>query len=238
MNKASLIRNLGYAVSFLLASQFMASAAFATDSIYKATNKTTGTKIKITGVTSCQSCHSSSAGNESKTNLYPGYRNAWLLDQASYTRLKNAIVGCPAGQFVDPSLPLYLCTPMATQPGALGTALTGAAATDTYTATCPTGTSYLGFAVLDNATPLLPLAKIGIQAIKGTATTALIPDVKDGDGIFSAWTKLTAGAGVYTVKINKSLATTKGIDNYNALISCRTSAGAKLATTLKLTVNQ
>ena len=129
--------------------------------------------------------------------------------------------------------------------GTLGKAVNGFAATDTYQVTCYDANDGSGVPnnlylhVKDLAPVLAPL--VSTQASKGTATTVLSTDAKDGDAVYSPAITLTppvgSGSGAYTVRVNKSASTVKGIEAYTLEAHCQkgtTHAGTSVA----LIINQ
>ncbi len=129
--------------------------------------------------------------------------------------------------------------------GTVGSAANGNAATDTYAVTCYDAGDGSGLPnnlylhVKDQAPVLAPL--VTTQANKGTATTVLSTDAKDGDAVYSPAITLTppagSGSGVYTVRVNKSASTVKGLEIYTLEAHCQkgtTHAGTSIA----LTINQ
>lgn len=214
--------------ALVLASQFIMTDAAATSEIFaKALSK--GIKVS-----SCQSCHNSAPGNEDDDNLKPNYEKAYSLDENGLTRLKNLINGCPAAQTLN--MKTFLCEKANIQSGTVGLAASGIARTDVYAVTCGTGTLYLDLAVIDWAPVKSPL--ISIQASKGKVSSPLSTDTKDGDTKYSPAVKFASGAGVYTMKVNKSASTEKGAEAYAAQFSCRNSAGAPTSTQWEITQNQ
>lgn len=127
-----------------------------------------------------------------------------------------------------------------TQSGALGSAASAAAATDVYAVTCSNDGSgapaKLFLQVKDLAPVLAPI--VGIQATKGTVASTQSIDTKDGDAIYSTGVYLSAGAGVYSLKVNKFASTVKGSETYTAQFHCQTAGGAHTGTTWVMTQNQ
>ncbi len=217
----------------MLSSVGMVTDASATNKIF------TDSIIKGIKVTSCQSCHTGSAGRESKANLKLYDQASYKLDKVGLTRLKSVINGCAFGQALNKTN--FLCQAPITKPGAVGLAGSGAAKTDVYSVTCGAGTASLTVAVLDMAPIKAPL--ISIQATKLAAASALSTDGKDGETLYSPLATFIKGAGVYSVKINKSayvgtVAANKGAETYTALFSCRNAVGTQTVTTPVLTQNQ
>ena len=127
-----------------------------------------------------------------------------------------------------------------TQSGAVGIATSGAARTDVYAVTCSNDGSgapaKLAAQVKDLAPVKAPL--VSTQISKGTASSALSTDRVDGDNIYSSLVSLTGGAGVYTLKVNKSASTVVGIETYVVQFHCQTAGGVHAGTTWRLTQNQ
>lgn len=232
MNKTTYFCKTFTALGLVAATQFIATNASATTQIF---SSAVSKGIKVT---SCQSCHTGSAGQESKTNLKTNYLNAYSLDKTGLTRLKNLINGCPAGQVINPTT--FLCAAVQAQPKTLtstvGLSTSGVARTDVWSVSCATGSSYLAVSVSDLAPVKAPI--ISIQATKNIATSALSQDKKDGDGIFSPEVKLAGGSGIYDMRVNKSASTVKGAETYTAKFACRNSAGVQTGTTWTLKQNQ
>lgn len=212
----------------LLSSQFAMTDAGATSQIM---GNAVSKGIKVT---SCQSCHNSTPGNEDKNNLKPNYLTAYKLDKSGLSRLKNLINGCPAGTTLN--MTTFLCEKKISQSGTVGSATSGAAKTDVYSVTCGTGSAYLTVSVIDLAPVKPPL--VSVQATKSTAASTLSTDTVDGDAKYSPVVKLAKGAGIYTMKVNKSASTTIGAESYTAEFYCRDSAGAQTSTVWKLMQNQ
>ena len=215
------------------ASQFITSNASATAQIFSSAIS------KGIKVTSCQSCHSGSPGQEDKGNLKTNYLNAYKLDQSGLSRLKNLINGCPAGQVLNQTT--FLCTTSVpakpkTVSGAVGSSTSGAAKTDIYAVSCAAGSSSLAVSVSDMPPVKAPI--VSIQATKGFSTSALSQDNKDGDGIFSPEVKLAGGSGVYNMRVNKGASTVTGAETYTAKFACRNSAGVQTGTTWTIKQNQ
>ncbi|NOU20867.1 MAG: hypothetical protein HOO93_03595 [Methyloglobulus sp.] len=82
--------------------------------------------------------------------------------------------------------------------------------------------------VIDLAPVKAPI--ISIQLTKSTAASPLSKDPVDGDTAYSAPTTLTLarGAGVYSMKINKSASTVKTAESYTAKYSCVGSTSSKI----------
>jgi len=224
MNKTTFFAKTLPALCLVAASQFIAPNASATALIF---SNAISKGIKVT---SCQSCHTGSPGQESKANLKPNYLSAYTLDPAGLSRLKNLINGCPTGQTLDTKT--FLCTTAAAQPktvnGTVGLSTSGQARTDVYAVTCGAGTSYLAVSVSDLNPVKAPI--VSIQTTFGAATSALSQDSKDGDNIFSPEVKLAKGQGVYGMRVNKSASTTVGAEAYTAKYACKTAAGAMTST--------
>lgn len=207
------LRNIGSVVALLLVSMTDASA---TSGIF-ASAKAKGIKV-----TSCQSCHTGAAGSESKGNLKPGYLAAYNLDKTGLTRLKLLINGATT-------------IPFAVN-GSVGLVTSGIAKSDVYAVTCAAGTARLYVHVLDLAPVKAPL--VSIQATKGAVSTALSTDARDGDAVFSPLVGLAGGAGVYTVKVNKSASAVVGAETYQARLYCRNAANTPTGISWRLTQNQ
>ncbi|MDD5274497.1 MAG: hypothetical protein PHR16_00250 [Methylovulum sp.] len=220
------------ALCLVAASQFITTNASANPQIF---SNAMSKGVKVTG---CQSCHAGSPGQESRSDLKTNYYNAYILDTSGLSRLKNLINGCPAGQTLDPKT--FLCTTAAVPPktvtGSVGLSTSGIARTDVYNVTCGTGTSYLAVSVSDLAPVKAPI--VSIQATKGTASSPLSQDSKDGDGVFSPEVKLAKGKGIYNMKVNKSASSVNGVETYTAQFACKTAAGVQTATTAVLKQNQ
>lgn len=113
--------------------------------------------------------------------------------------------------------------------GTVGSASNGNAATDVYQVTCSDAGDGSGVPdnlylhVKDQAPVLAPL--VSTQANKGTATTGLSTDSIDGDAVYSPAVTLKptagSGSGVYTVKVNKSASTVKGLEIYTLETHCQ-----------------
>ncbi len=232
MYKAKTSVNFKPSLLVAVVSLFMVTPAWATSGILS------GAISKGVKVTACTSCHISSSGSgfKSVSGSLPAktYRDAWRADSSGYTRIKNVINGtCPAGQAVNPTT--FLCQAQMLNLGAVGSSSTGVAATDGYTVTCGAGTTNLYVRVKDLAPVLSP--SISIQAKKGTKSSTLSADSKDGDTLYSTVVSVLGTAGTFTVNVNKSASTAKGIENYAADIYCRNAAGAKISTKTALTQN-
>jgi outer membrane receptor protein involved in Fe transport len=124
--------------------------------------------------------------------------------------------------------------------GTLGRAASAAAATDVYKVTCSNNGSgapaKLFLQVKDLPLVLAPV--IGIQATKSTVASTQSVDTKDGDAVYSKGVFLSAGAGVYSLKVNKFASTVKGAETYTAQFHCLTAAGVHTGTTWVMTQNQ
>ncbi|MEQ1557704.1 MAG: hypothetical protein ABL933_02030 [Methyloglobulus sp.] len=234
MNKTKYILYLKTGLIAVAASLVVVASAWATPEIMAAA------AAKGVKATSCTSCHTSANGT--KSNLKPvlgslpakTYRDAWLADKTGFTKLKNVVNGtCAGGQTVNPTT--FLCEAQKPNAGSVGSASTGAAATDGYTVTCGAGTANLYVRVKDLAPVLSPA--ISIQAKKGTKSSALSADPIDGDTSYSKPVSVVGTAGAFTVNVNKSASTAKGIENYAADIYCRNATGAKTSTKTVLTQN-
>ena len=129
--------------------------------------------------------------------------------------------------------------------GTVGKAVNGLAATDTYNVTCYESGDGSGvpnnlyLRVKDLAPVKAPL--VSTQASKGKATTVLSTDAKDGDAVYSPAITLTppagSGAGIYTVRVNKSASTVKGLEAYTLEVHCQKGL-AHAGTSIALTINQ
>jgi hypothetical protein len=110
--------------------------------------------------------------------------------------------------------------------GSVGSTKSGRARTDVYQVTCAAGATALTASVIDLAPVKAPT--ISIQLAKGTATSPLSKDPVDGNTAYSAPTTLAKGAGIYSMKINKSASTVKGAESYTAKYSCVGSTSSKI----------
>ena len=98
-----------------------------------------------------------------------------------------------------------------TQSGTVGLATSGAARTDVYVVSCPAPGVRLALHVKDLAPVKAPL--VSTQATKGAASSALSTDAVDGNAVYSPLVTLSAGAGSYTLKVNKSASTVVGVES-------------------------
>lgn len=160
---------------------------------------------------------------------------------AAPLQVRNATTNtCVAAPAVVCKLPLVrnaaINTCMATLSGTVGLATSGAAKTDVYTVTCATGTSDLAVSVIDLPAVKAPL--VSIQVTKGVPSTGLSTDAKDGDANYSPLVKLAKGAGVYTMKVNKSASSVIGAEAYKAQFSCRNAKGVMTGTKWLIKQNQ
>ncbi|NOU20661.1 MAG: hypothetical protein HOO93_02540 [Methyloglobulus sp.] len=160
---------------------------------------------------------------------------------AAPIQVRNATTNtCVAAPAVVCKLPLVrnaaTNTCMATLSGTVGLATSGAAKTDVYTVTCATGTSDLAVSVIDLPAVKAPL--VSIQVTKGVPSTGLSTDTVDGDTKYSALVKLAKGAGIYTMKINKSASSVIGAEAYKAQFSCRNAKGVMTGTKWLIKQNQ
>jgi len=117
----------------------------------------------------------------------------------------------------------------------LGSAASGAAATDVWYITCTKGPekpgapivtpTRLAFRVQDLSPPLHP-AKISVKASKaGFPVTPSYTDATDGNnqydtGSATVFHSLYGGAGVYSLSVTKSLSTVKGAERYKVQFHC------------------
>lgn len=133
-----------------------------------------------------------------------------------------------------------------TQAGALGSALSGKAATDVIVVSCTKGTDIPGHPIVVptrlrfHVKDMLPVKSplVSIQAMKGTKSSALYIDRKDGDVTYTPWVDLVAGAGNYTMKVNKSASTLKGVEAYLAEFHCWDAKGRHSGIKWKVVQNQ
>jgi hypothetical protein len=124
-----------------------------------------------------------------------------------------------------------------TQSGAVGIATSGVAKTDVYVVKCPAPGAKLWAHVKDLAPVKAPL--VSTQVTKGTASSSLSIDSKDGDTLYSSpAVTLAAGSGNYTLKVNKSASSVIGIETYIAEFHCQTAGGVHSDTTWSMTQNQ
>jgi hypothetical protein len=232
--KSNTTKNFKLGFALIAATIAMQTDAMATSNILAAA------KNKGVNVTNCRSCHTSSFGSSSNLKPVPGslpkktYRNAYLADRTGYTRLKNVINGkCSSGKTVNATT--FNCQTQVATLGAVGSKLTGAAATDVYSVTCGLGTSNLYVRVKDLAPVLAP--SVSIQAKKSAKSSVLSRDPVDGDVLYSPAVSVAGAAGLFTVNVNKSASSVKGIENYAADIYCRNAAGDKTGTKKVLSQN-
>ena len=118
-----------------------------------------------------------------------------------------------------------------THSGSVGKNKSGAAKTDSYEVTCAKGTKSLAVSVMDLTPPKDPL--ISIQAFKGTKSSPLSIDKVDGDANYSRSEILSAGAGTYTINVNKGSSKVKGSEAYTAKFSCQNPKGSTASSKLK-----
>jgi hypothetical protein len=206
------------ALSLILSSLFIANNASATQAIFAIASSK--------GITapSCTSCHTNMNG--SKANLKTNYQAAYNLDKANLTKLKNLIMGCANGQIY--SLAGFSCLVPATVSGSVGSATSGASATDVYAVTCGAGTSKFYVAVKDAAPAKAPV--VSVQAVKGYLATPLSSDATDGDVNYSPAANVAGSAGVFNLQVNKQLSSVVGAEAYTAEFVCVSAAGAKTTT--------
>lgn len=115
--------------------------------------------------------------------------------------------------------------------GRLGSANSGAAATDVYTVDCGLSAKKVYLQVTDTA-PKNP-SLVSVLAVKGKSASKLLADTKEGDVLPSAGLtfKPVTGASVYTLLVIKSQSTTKGIQGYSATMHCLDAKGNHTDTT-------
>ena len=118
-----------------------------------------------------------------------------------------------------------------THSGSVGKNTSGAAKTDSYEVTCAKGTKSLAVSVMDLNPPKEPL--ISIQAFKGRRSSPLSTDKIDGDARYSSTETLSAGAGTYTINVNKGSSVVKGSEAYTAKFSCQNPKGSTASSKLK-----
>ena len=123
-----------------------------------------------------------------------------------------------------------------THSGSVGKNTSGAAKTDSYEVTCAKGTKSLAVSVMDLYPRKDPV--ISIQAFKGKASTPLSSDKVDGDAKFSRVENLAAGAGTYTINVNKGSSKVKGSEAYTAKFSCQNAKGSTTSSKLKSVKDQ
>ena len=126
-----------------------------------------------------------------------------------------------------------------TQSGAVGIANSGVARTDVYAVTCSNDGSgapaKLTVRIKDLAPVKAPL--VSTQLSKSGASSPLSTDARDGDTLFSPFVTLARGAGVYTLRVNKSASTVVGIETYIADFHCQTAGGVHTGTSWRLIQN-
>jgi hypothetical protein len=115
--------------------------------------------------------------------------------------------------------------------GSVGKNKSGAAKTDSYEVTCAKGTKSLAVSVMDLTPPKDPL--ISIQAFKGKKSSPLSIDKVDGDANYSRSEILSAGAGTYTINVNKGSSKVQGSEAYTAKFSCQNPKGSTASSKLK-----
>jgi hypothetical protein len=118
-----------------------------------------------------------------------------------------------------------------THSGLVGKNKSGAAKTDSYEVTCAKGTKSLAVSVMDLNPPKDPL--ISIQAFKGKRSSPLSTDKIDGDARYSRTETLPAGAGTYTINVNKGSSKVKGSEAYTAKFNCQSTKGSATSSKLK-----
>lgn len=134
------------------------------------------------------------------------------------------------------------CVLAHSQTGSLGKKTTGAAATDVYLINCFDDESGAGIPnkifvhVKDNAPKLA--SEISVQIIKSGLASVPSIDKVDADAGYSLAASLTKGAGDYTVLVNKSAATAKGLENYALEFHCQSASGVHAGTEWTMTQNQ
>jgi len=120
--------------------------------------------------------------------------------------------------------------------GSVGKKTSGAAKTDSFQVTCAKGTKSLAVSVRDLNPRKDP--ELSIQAFKGKASTPLSTDKVDGDAKFSRIENLAAGAGTYTITVNKSSSKEKGSEAYTAKLNCQNANGSTAISDLKTLKDQ
>ena len=115
--------------------------------------------------------------------------------------------------------------------GSVGKNSSGAAKTDSYEVTCAKGTNSLAVSVMDLYPRKAP--SISIQAFKGKKSSPLSIDKVDGDANYSRSEILSAGAGTYTINVNKGSSKVKGSEAYTAKFSCQNTKGTTASSKLK-----
>ena len=138
------------------------------------------------------------------------------------------------------------------QSGTLGSAASGAVATDIYSVDCSddgSGAPAKLFAQVKDAAPVLaPTVSIQLTKTLGVKTdsTAIDTDSIDGDALYSTGVTLTptvlAGGGLGTYKLivtkSQSAPIVKGIEIYDVQFHCQTASGAHTGTTWVMKQNQ
>ncbi|MEQ1739850.1 MAG: hypothetical protein ABL884_08085 [Methyloglobulus sp.] len=224
MKKSNLLKSTGSALFLVLAFQFMAVDALATEQIE---NQAIGLKViplptKPPSVDRrCLACHTTGFANADKGNLKPGYQAAYKLNKSTLANLKTLLNTLPTTT--------------------VGLTNSGLAKTDIYEVICATGATSLTSQVKDLAPA--KLATVSTQVTKGAAVSPLITDGVDGDAVYSAATKLAGGVGPYSVRVNKSaytgtIATQKGAETYAGLLSCRTATNVATGLAWRIIQNQ
>jgi hypothetical protein len=211
MNNANKIKNRGFALMLVIASQFIAFEAQATDAIY---GQAIGLKVipvtpTTTNTTKCMACHAVPAGAKAdKNNLKPGVKTAWSANKTTLSTLKTLLNTLPTTT--------------------VGAATSGVAKTDVYEVYCVAPATSLTASVADlkSQTGAINPALVSIQIKKGTAVSPLKTDPVDGDAGFSPVTTLAGGVGPYTVNVTKSASTTVGAETYKGLLSCKNGTAA------------
>ena len=118
-----------------------------------------------------------------------------------------------------------------THSGSVGKTTSGAAKTDSYEVTCAKGTKSLDVSVMDLYPRKAP--SISIQAFKGKRSSPLSIDKVDDDARYSNTETLHAGAGTYTINVNKSSSKVKGPEAYTAKFNCQSTKGSSTSSKLK-----
>ena len=118
-----------------------------------------------------------------------------------------------------------------THSGSVGKTTSGAAKTDSYQVTCAKGTKSLDVSVMDLYPRKAP--SISIQAFKGKRSSPLSIDKVDDDARYSNTETLHAGAGTYTINVNKSSSKVKGPEAYTAKFNCQSTKGSSTSSKLK-----
>lgn len=207
-------------ILFVMSSAFLAHDAFATPQI-----QTQAIALKVipvpTTINNCMACHTVGSATASKSNLKPGYQTAWAADPKTLNKLKALLNVLP--------------------PTTVGLVGSGLAKADVYQVYCVAGAASLSSSVIDLAP--VKQAFVSTQVTKGTAKSALSVDTKDGDTVYSAFTKLAGGVGPYNVNVYKSaytgtVATEKGAETYAGKLSCLTSAGVPVGLSWRIIQNQ